>query len=58
VSWVDLFVLGLAVLAGTSGWRQGVAVSLMSFLGVLIGALLGVQLAPVLAGNLATPWCG
>ena len=55
MSWVDLFVLGLAVLAGTSGWRQGVAVSLMSFLGVLIGALLGVQLAPVLAGNLATP---
>jgi S1-C subfamily serine protease len=53
VSWVDLFVLVVAVLAGISGWRQGVAVSLLSFVGVLLGALLGVQLAPALAGGWA-----
>jgi S1-C subfamily serine protease len=53
VSWVDLFVLVVAVLAGISGWRQGVAVSLLSFVGVLFGALLGVRLAPELAGGWA-----
>jgi S1-C subfamily serine protease len=53
VSWVDLFVLVVAVLAGISGWRQGVAVSLLSFVGVLLGALLGVELAPALAGGWA-----
>ncbi len=48
MSWVDLVVLVLAVLAGISGWRHGVAVALLSFVGVLGGAILGVRLAPLL----------
>ncbi|HWN31799.1 MAG TPA: serine protease, partial [Pseudonocardia sp.] len=55
MTWVDLFVLLLAVLGGVSGWRHGLAVSLLSFVGVLVGALLGVQLAPVVAGGLSAP---
>ena len=55
MTWVDLFVVALAVLAGIAGWRHGLAVSLLSFLGVLAGALLGVRLAPALAGNIVTP---
>ena len=48
MSWVDLVVLVLAVLAGISGWRHGVAVALLSFVGVIGGAILGVRLAPLL----------
>src|SRR3712207_4178624 len=51
VSWVDVLVVLLAVVAGVSGWRHGMAVALLSFVGVLGGAVLGVQLAPLLAGN-------
>jgi S1-C subfamily serine protease len=51
VSWVDVLVVLMAVVAGVSGWRHGVAVALLSFVGVLGGAILGVQLAPLLAGN-------
>jgi S1-C subfamily serine protease len=51
VSWVDVLVLALALVAGLSGWRHGMAVALLSFVGVLGGAILGVQLAPLLAAN-------
>jgi S1-C subfamily serine protease len=52
VSWVDVLVVLLAIVAGISGWRHGLAVAFLSFLGVLGGAILGVQLAPLLAANL------
>ena len=52
MSWVDVLVLVLALVAGLSGWRHGMAVALLSFVGVLGGAILGVQLAPLLAANL------
>jgi S1-C subfamily serine protease len=51
VSWVDVLVVLLAIVAGVSGWRHGMAVALLSFVGVLGGAILGVQLAPLLAGS-------
>jgi S1-C subfamily serine protease len=54
MSWVDGLVLALALIAGVSGWRHGMAVALLSFVGVLGGAVLGVQLAPLLASNLET----
>jgi S1-C subfamily serine protease len=47
VNWVDLLVLFLAVLAAISGARQGVIIALPAFLGVLGGAILGIQLAPL-----------
>jgi uncharacterized membrane protein required for colicin V production len=54
VSWVDVLVVLLALVAGISGWRHGMAVALLSFVGVIGGAILGVQLAPLLAANLET----
>lgn len=51
ISWVDVAVVLLALLAAVSGWRHGVAVALLSFLGVLTGAVLGLRLAPLLAGQ-------
>jgi S1-C subfamily serine protease len=48
VTWVDLVVIALALVAGVSGWRHGVAVAFLSFVGVLGGAVIGVRLAPVL----------
>ena len=55
MSWVDLFVLVLAVLAGVSGWRHGMAVALLSFVGVLGGAIVGVRVAPLVAQNVESP---
>ncbi|OLL74857.1 putative serine protease [Pseudonocardia sp. Ae263_Ps1] len=51
ISWVDVVVVVLALLAAASGWRHGVAVALLSFLGVLTGAVLGLRLAPLLAAQ-------
>lgn len=55
MSWVDLVVVVLALIAAVSGWRHGVAVALLSFVGVLGGAVLGVRLAPLLASGIANP---
>lgn len=55
MTWVDGFVLLLAVLAAISGWRHGMAVALLSFIGVLAGAIVGVKLAPLLAENVQSP---
>ena len=46
MSWVDLVVIALALLAAISGWRHGMAVALLSFVGVLGGAIIGVRVAP------------
>ncbi|GEL18415.1 MarP family serine protease [Pseudonocardia asaccharolytica] len=54
VSWVDVLIIVLALIAGVSGWRHGMAVALLSFVGVLGGAILGVRLAPLLAQNIET----
>lgn len=51
-SWVDYLVLGLAVIAGVSGWRHGMAVALLSFVGVLGGAIIGVRVAPLLVAGI------
>jgi len=44
--WLDLAVIGVALIAAISGWRSGALGSLMSFVGVLLGAIAGVMLAP------------
>jgi len=48
---VDVIILSLALIAGVSGWRNGLAVALLSFVGVLGGAVLGVKLAPLIASG-------
>lgn len=51
--WLDIGVLGVAVLAAISGWRSGALGSLLSFVGVLLGAVAGVLLAPHLVSHIS-----
>jgi S1-C subfamily serine protease len=55
MSWVDIFVIVLALLAAISGWRHGLAVALLSFVGVIGGAVLGVRAAPLVAQHVQSP---
>ncbi|HYZ08971.1 MAG TPA: MarP family serine protease [Pseudonocardiaceae bacterium] len=52
MNWVDVLVLVLALVAATSGARQGMVTAIGSFAGVLAGAVLGVRFAPVLVSRL------
>lgn len=51
MNWVDLLVLLAALLAAGSGWRHGVVTSLLAFTGVLLGAVVGVRLAPLVVAS-------
>jgi S1-C subfamily serine protease len=44
--WLDLAVAAIALVAAVSGWRSGALGSLLSFVGVILGAVAGVLLAP------------
>ncbi len=44
--WLDLAILAVAFVAAVSGWRSGALGSLLSFVGVVLGAVAGVLLAP------------
>ena len=44
--WLDIAVIAVALIAAISGWRSGALGSLMSFVGVILGAIAGVMLAP------------
>jgi S1-C subfamily serine protease len=46
---VDLILIALMVLFAVSGYRQGFVVGAMSFIGFFGGALLGLQIGPLLA---------
>jgi S1-C subfamily serine protease len=47
VNWVDLVVVLLAILAAISGAQQGVITALPAFIGVLLGAIAGIKIAPL-----------
>jgi S1-C subfamily serine protease len=49
VSVIDLVLIGLMLLFAVSGYRQGFVVGILSFTGFFAGALLGLQLGPLLA---------
>ena len=51
MNWVDLLVLALAVFAAASGARQGMVIALPAFIGVLVGLVLGTQLAPLIVSQ-------
>ena len=53
--WLDLAVLAIAFVAAVSGWRSGALGSLLSFVGVILGAVAGVLLAPHVVGQLDGP---
>ncbi|WP_448851730.1 MarP family serine protease [Corynebacterium sp. 335C] len=43
---LDLVLVAIALMAMWSGWKQGIASSLMSFVGVVAGGIVGYFLAP------------
>ena len=53
--WLDIAIVGVALIAAISGWRSGALGSLMSFVGVILGAIAGVMLAPYLVSQLDSP---
>ncbi|HZA11535.1 acid resistance serine protease MarP [Mycobacterium sp.] len=53
--WLDLAVLAVAFIAAVSGWRSGALGSLMSFAGVILGAVAGVLLAPHIVSQISGP---
>jgi S1-C subfamily serine protease len=55
VNWVDLVVVLIAVLAAISGARQGLVIALPAFAGVLLGAVVGVRVAPLLIKDFTNP---
>lgn len=53
--WLDIAIIGVALVAAISGWRSGALGSLLSFVGVVLGAVAGVMLAPHLVDHLSSP---
>src|SRR5689334_10414720 len=53
--WLDLAVLAIAFVAAISGWRSGALGSLLSFVGVVLGAVAGVLLAPHVVDHISGP---
>ncbi len=53
--WLDIAVIGVALIAAISGWRSGALGSLMSFVGVVLGAIAGVMLAPHIVSHVHSP---
>lgn len=46
--WLDIAILAVVFIAAVSGWRSGALGSLLSFIGVVLGALAGVLMAQYL----------
>jgi uncharacterized membrane protein required for colicin V production len=44
--WLDLAILAIAFVAAVSGWRSGAVGSVLALLGVVLGLVAGVLLAP------------
>ncbi|BBX33912.1 colicin V production protein [Mycolicibacterium mageritense DSM 44476 = CIP 104973] len=53
--WLDLAVIGIAFVAAISGWRSGALGSLLSFIGVVLGAVAGVLLSPHVVTHIDGP---
>ena len=53
--WLDIAIIGVALIAAISGWRSGALGSLMSFIGVVLGAIAGVMLAPHIVSHVDSP---
>ncbi|MBX7431226.1 acid resistance serine protease MarP [Mycobacterium sp. Y57] len=53
--WLDIAILGVALVAAVSGWRSGAPGSLLALVGVALGAVAGVLLAPHVVTHLSGP---
>ena len=50
---LDLILVVLIILSAFSGYRQGFVVGVLSFVGLLGGAVIGAQIAPLIAKHFA-----
>jgi S1-C subfamily serine protease len=55
-SVVDLILLVLIIMFAVNGYRQGFLVGALSFVGFFGGALVGLQLAPLVVAPMSNPW--
>src|SRR4051795_12393896 len=55
-SVVDLILIVLIIMFAVNGYRQGFLVGALSFVGFFGGALVGLQLAPLVVGSMSDPW--
>ena len=53
--WLDILVVAIGFVAAVSGWRSGALGSSMSFVGVALGAVAGVLLAPHVLSHIDGP---
>jgi len=53
--WLDIAIIAVALIAAISGWRSGALGSLLSFVGVILGAIAGVMLAPHIVSHISSP---
>ena len=49
--WLDLAILAVALVVAMSGWRNGALGSLLSLVGVVLGGVAGILLAPHVVSN-------
>lgn len=55
MSFIDVILIGLMLIFAFSGYRQGFVVGVLSFAGFFGGALIGLQLGPLLVSGLDDP---
>jgi S1-C subfamily serine protease len=55
-SVVDLILIALIIMFAINGYRQGFLVGSLSFCGFFGGALIGLQLAPLVVGSMSGPF--
>ncbi len=53
--WLDMAILAVALIAAISGWRSGAPGSLLALIGVVLGAVAGVLLAPHVVSHISGP---
>ncbi|UXA17687.1 acid resistance serine protease MarP [Mycobacterium sp. SMC-4] len=53
--WLDIAILAVALIAAVSGWRSGAPGSLLALIGVALGAVAGVLLAPHVVDHIDGP---
>ncbi|ODR06319.1 serine protease [Mycolicibacillus koreensis] len=51
--WLDIAIVAIAFIAAISGWRSGALGSLLSFIGVLLGGVAGVLMAPHIVSHIS-----
>jgi S1-C subfamily serine protease len=51
VNWIDWIVLAVLAVSALSGFRRGLVVGALSLVGLVVGVLVGIRVAPALVGE-------